>query len=148
MRIKMKNRFLIILMTVLSFFCFVFGVGAYNRTVKANAAAPTLVSELFLGSWAASASTNARLFINAASNNMPTTVVDMVWTGAGGSKSQFGEGLLNNGVASGVRSVTYTTDCFYIDVDGATPFATEGHTIVVPGNKIFTVNSVDYGNIF
>ena len=116
----------------------------YNRTIKAKAAEPTVVSGLFLGSWAASASTDARLFINAVSNNMPTTVVDMVWTGAGGSKSQFGEGLLNNGAASGIRSVTYTTDCFYIDIDGTTPFATEGHTIVVPGKKIFTVGGVDY----
>lgn len=37
MYVKMKNRVLTVVMTVISFFCFLFGIGAYNRTIAAKA---------------------------------------------------------------------------------------------------------------
>ena len=42
MCIKMKNRLLIVIMTLISLCCFAFGIGAYNREIKAKAVTSTV----------------------------------------------------------------------------------------------------------
>ena len=69
--------------------------------------------------------------------NIPTTVVNWIWTGEGGAQSEFGKGM----ISSATSIYGQAKDWFVIELYAA---ATEGTQIVLVGNKIFTVDGVAY----
>ena len=97
----------------------------------------TVISQVLMGEWCTSTSKANQIRVNAASTNIPTTVVNWIWTGAGGAQSEFGKGMISS--ASSIYG--QAQDWFVIELHAA---ATEGTQIVLVGNKIFTVDGVDY----
>ena len=79
----------------------------------------------------------AQIYVKVGSNNVPTTVVNWIWTGADNGLSEFGKKMTSS--ASSIYG--QGNDWFVIDLHTA---ATEGTQIVLVGNKVFTVDGVDY----
>ena len=102
--------------------------------------AGNVISGLSISTWTTSNATS--LYINVTSNNIPTTVVNWVWTGAGGSQSEFGSAVFSNktNISSNISIYGGGADFFI-----ATALdAVAGSKLVIPGNKIFTVDGKDY----
>ena len=97
----------------------------------------TVISQVLMGEWCTSTSKATQIRVNAASLNIPTTVVNWIWTGEGGGLSEFGKKMTSS--ASSIYG--QGQDWFVIELHAA---ATEGTQIVLVGNKIFTVDGVDY----
>ena len=97
----------------------------------------TVISQVLMGEWCTSTSKATQIRVNAISVNIPTTVVNWIWTGEGGGLSEFGKKMTSS--ASSIYG--QGADWFVIELHAA---ATEGTQIVLAGNKIFTVDGVDY----
>jgi hypothetical protein len=97
----------------------------------------TVISQVLIGEWCGSTSTASQIRVNAASLNIPTKVVNWIWTGEGGAQSEFGKKMISS--ASSIYG--QAQDWFVIELHAA---ATEGTQIVLVGNKVFTVDGVDY----
>jgi hypothetical protein len=79
----------------------------------------------------------AQIYVKVGSNNVPTTVVNWIWTGAGGGQSEFGKDAI-----SGAESIYgYQSNYFIVELHVE---PTEGTQIKIPGQKKFTVDGVDY----
>ncbi|MBO5737203.1 MAG: hypothetical protein J6S04_05280, partial [Clostridia bacterium] len=112
--------------------CAIFALMPEKKSVKASAATAT-ISQLSISSM----SKPAQIYVKVGSNNVPTTVVNWIWTGAGGGQSEFGKDAI-----SGAESIYGYQSNYFIVEPHVEP--TEGTKIVIPGNKIFTVDGMDY----
>ena len=111
--------------------------GTTWSTSEYVASTATVISQVLIGDWCASTSKANQIRVNAASLNIPTTVVNWIWTGEGGGLSEFGKKMTSS--ASSIYG--QAQDWFVIELHTA---ATEGTQIVLVGNKVFTVDGVDY----
>ena len=97
----------------------------------------TVINQVLMGEWCTSTSKANQIRVNAVSLNIPTTVVNWIWTGEGGSLSEFGRAMTSS--ASSIYG--QGADWFVIDLHAP---ASEGTQIVLAGNKTFTVDGVNY----
>ena len=127
-----KTTLLTLILTFFLVLGAIFALVPAKKNVTARAASTT-ISQLSISSM----SKPAQIYVKVGSNNVPTTVVNWIWTGEGGGQSEFGKGMIHS--ASSIYG--QENDWFAIDLQTA---ATEGTQIVLVGNKIFTVDGVDY----
>ena len=111
--------------------------GTTWSTAEYVAPTATVISQVLMGEWCTSTSKATQIRVNAASLNIPTTVVNWIWTGADNGLSEFGKKMTSS--ASSIYG--QGNDWFVIELHTA---ATEGTQIVLVGNKVFTVDGVDY----
>ena len=131
-RIRRKTTLLTLILTFFLAICAIFALMPEKKSVKASAATAT-ISQLSISSM----SKPAQIYVKVGSNNVPTTVVNWIWTGAGGGQSEFGKDAI-----SGAESIYGYQSNYFIVEPHVEP--TEGTKIVIPGNKIFTVDGMDY----
>ena len=132
-----KTTLLTLILTFFLAIAAIFAITPAKKNVKASAAEPTVISQVLIGDWCASTSTASQIRVNAASLNVPTTVVNWIWTGAGGGLSELGIE-----VRSTISSMYgQGNDWFVVELNAA---ATEGTKVTIPGQKTFAVNGVTY----
>ena len=131
-KITKKTTLLTLILTFFLAIGAIFALVPAKNNVTARAASTT-ISQLSISSM----SKPAQIYVKVASNNVPTTVVNWIWTGAGGGLSEFGIE-----VRSTIGSIYGYQSNYFIVEPNAEP--TEGTKIVIPGNKIFTVDGMDY----
>ena len=127
-----KTTLLTLILTFFLAIAAIFALVPAKKNVTARAASTT-ISQLSISSM----SKPAQIYVKVGSNNVPTTVVNWIWTGAGGGLSEFGIE-----VRSAIGSIYGYQSNYFIVEPNAEP--TEGTKIVIPGNKIFTVDGMDY----
>ena len=135
-KITKKTTLLTLILTFFLAIGAIFALVPAKKNVTARAASTT-ISQLSISSM----SKPAQIYVKVGSNNVPTTVVNWIWTGeiVDGKKtlSEFGKDAI-----SGAASIYGYQSNYFIVEPNAEP--TEGTKIVIPGNKIFTVDGMDY----
>ena len=131
-KITKKTTLLTLILTFFLAIGAIFALVPAKKNVTARAASTT-ISQLSISSM----SKPAQIYVKVASNNVPTTVVNWIWTGAGGGLSEFGIE-----VRSTIGSIYgYQSNYFIVELHVE---PTEGTQIKIPGQKKFTVDGVDY----
>ena len=135
-KITKKTTLLTLILTFFLAIGAIFALVPAKKNVTARAASTT-ISQLSISSM----SKPAQIYVKVASNNVPTTVVNWIWTGeiVDGNKtlSEFGKDAI-----SGAASIYgYQSNYFIVELHVE---PTEGTQIKIPGQKKFTVDGVDY----